>query len=135
MKNGWHTVLAFDDDHQADEEDSSLTMDHRGHKLPPGILPHGFPQAVDVQPALTAAEKEAKKEKEEKVEKPKDLSDEEKQVLIMSQPFQRFFDKSVRIMERALCEPHADIFIDYSRSADSDDARYVLKIILQIIMH
>ncbi|XP_035714682.1 cytoplasmic dynein 1 intermediate chain isoform X4 [Folsomia candida] len=115
-------MLEWDDEFAADEEDSSLTMDHRGHKLPPGILPHGFPQAVDVQPALTAAEKEAKKEKEEKVEKPKDLSDEEKQVLIMSQPFQRFFDKSVRIMERALCEPHADIFIDYSRSADSDDA-------------
>jgi dynein intermediate chain len=118
------TVLAFDD-HQADEEDSSLTLDHHRHpKLPPGILPHGFPQAVDVQPALTAEEKAAKKEEEEKVIKPKDLSDEEKQMLIMSQPFQRFFDKSARIMERALCEPHADIFIDYSRSADSDDARY-----------
>jgi hypothetical protein len=117
------TVLAFDDDHQADEEDSSLTLDHgRMHKLPPGILPHGFPQAVDVQPAITAAEQAAKKEEEEKVIKPKDLSDEEKQMIIMSSPFQRFFDKTARIMERALCEQHMDIFVDYSKSADSDDA-------------
>lgn len=118
------TVLTFDDDRQADDEESSLTMDHRAHKLPPGILPHGFPQAVDVQPALTAVDQAAKKEEEEVI-KPKDLSDEEKQMIIMSSPFQRFFDKSARILERALCEQHADIFVDYSKS-DAEDAGLVI---------
>jgi len=113
------TVLTFDDG-QVDEEESSLSMDHRLPKLPPGILPHGFPQVVDVQPALTASD--AKQEEEQKVAKPKDLSEEEKQMIIMSPNFQRFVDKSARILERALSEHQVDIFVDYAKTTDGDDA-------------
>lgn len=116
------TVLTFDDG-QAEDEESSLSMD-RVSKLPPGILPHGFPQVVDVQPAITEAEEAAKKKAAEEPEKPKDLSEEEKETILMSQNFRRFFDRSCRVLERALCENSVDIFVDYSKSADADDAGY-----------
>lgn len=115
------TVLTFDDG-QVDEEENSLSMDHRLPKLPPGILPHGFPQVVDVQPALTASEKADQQEEEKKEVKPKDLSEEEKQMIIMSPNFQRFVDKSARILERALGEHQVDIFVDYAKTTDGDDA-------------
>ncbi|CAG7837939.1 unnamed protein product [Allacma fusca] len=112
-------VLTFDDG-QAEDEESSLSMDHRLPKLPPGILPHGMPQVTDVQPALTAADS-AKQQEEQKAAKPKDLSEEEKQMIIMSSGFQRFMDKTARVMERALSERYVDIFYDYAKPADADE--------------
>jgi len=50
------------------------------------------------------------------------LSDEEKQMIILSSNFQRFFDRSTRIMERALSEQQVDIFVDYAKATDGDDA-------------
>uniref|UniRef100_A0A1I8GC58 WD_REPEATS_REGION domain-containing protein n=1 Tax=Macrostomum lignano TaxID=282301 RepID=A0A1I8GC58_9PLAT len=46
-------------------------------------------------------------------EKPRELSDEERQQILLSESFVRFFDKTARVMERALAED-VDIFIDYS---------------------
>lgn len=46
-------------------------------------------------------------------EKPRELSDEERQQILLSDSFVRFFDKTARVMERALAED-VDIFIDYS---------------------
>lgn len=42
-----------------------------------------------------------------------ELSEEQKEHILSSQEFGRFFDKATRLMERALCED-IDIFMDYS---------------------
>lgn len=43
----------------------------------------------------------------------RELSEEEKQMIILSEDFQHFMDKAGRIMERALCES-VDIYMDYT---------------------
>lgn len=43
----------------------------------------------------------------------RELSEEEKQMIILSEEFQHFVDRAGRIMERALCES-VDIYTDYS---------------------
>lgn len=49
----------------------------------------------------------------------RELSEEEKQMIILSEDFQRFMDRAGRIMERALCES-VDIYTDYSGGAGED---------------
>lgn len=51
------------------------------------------------------------------------LTDEERDAIMRSDRFHRFFDRASRLIERALDEP-ADIFIDYS-GGDHDDTGYV----------
>ncbi|KAL1509398.1 hypothetical protein ABEB36_004144 [Hypothenemus hampei] len=102
--------LEWEDEFTGEDEENSLP--HLGvGKLPPGILPHGLPQVKEVQPAVTQLEQEAKKEQEAK--EVRELSEEEKQMIILSEDFQQFMDRTGRIMERALCET-VDIYTDYS---------------------
>ncbi|XP_076258728.1 cytoplasmic dynein 1 intermediate chain short wing isoform X7 [Rhynchophorus ferrugineus] len=107
------TVLTYDDPQGEDEENS---LPHIGvSKLPPGILPHGLPQVKEVQPAVTQVEQEAKKEQEQK--EIQELSEEEKQIIILSEDFQQFIDRTGRVMERALCE-FVDIYTDYTGTGE-----------------
>ncbi|XP_043261422.1 cytoplasmic dynein 1 intermediate chain-like isoform X19 [Colletes gigas] len=100
-----------------DEENSLPHMDGFQSKLPPGILPHGLPQVKEVQPAVTQVEQEKEKEKPKEVQ---ELSEEEKQMIILSEEFQRFLDRTSRIVERALGES-VDIYTDYTGNMDGED--------------
>ncbi|XP_018316776.1 cytoplasmic dynein 1 intermediate chain isoform X17 [Mycetomoellerius zeteki] len=113
-----HDVLTFDDGQAEDEENSLPHMDGFQSKLPPGILPHGLPQVKEVQPAVTQVEQEKEKEKPKK--EVRELSEEEKQMIILSEDFQRFLDRTSRIVERALSES-VDIYTDYAGTMDGED--------------
>ncbi|XP_076393730.1 cytoplasmic dynein 1 intermediate chain short wing isoform X48 [Megachile rotundata] len=111
-----HDAHAFD--YYAEDEENSLPhMDGFQSKLPPGILPHGLPQVKEVQPAVTQVEQEKEKEKPKEV---RELSEEEKQMIILSEDFQRFLDRTSRIVERALGES-VDIYTDYTGTVDGED--------------
>ncbi|XP_076162534.1 cytoplasmic dynein 1 intermediate chain short wing isoform X24 [Ptiloglossa arizonensis] len=110
--------LEWEDEFTAEDEENSLTrMDGFLSKLPPGILPHGLPQVKEVQPAVTQVEQEKEKEKPKEVQ---ELSEEEKQMIILSEEFQRFLDRTSRIVERALGES-VDIYTDYTGNMDGED--------------
>ncbi|XP_021940522.1 cytoplasmic dynein 1 intermediate chain-like isoform X8 [Zootermopsis nevadensis] len=113
-------VLTFDDTSQAEDEESSLPhLDGFQSKLPPGILPHGLPQVKEVQPALTSLE--SAPQKQEPAKQVRELSEEEKQMIILTEDFQRFLDRAGRVMERALSES-VDIYTDYTGVGDGDEA-------------
>ncbi|XP_069674921.1 cytoplasmic dynein 1 intermediate chain isoform X6 [Periplaneta americana] len=113
-------VLTFDDTSQAEDEESSLPhLDGFQSKLPPGILPHGLPQVKEVQPALTSLE--SAPPKQEPPKQVRELSEEEKQMIILTEDFQRFLDRTGRVMERALSES-VDIYTDYTGVSDGDEA-------------
>lgn len=104
---------------EAEDEESSLPhMDGFQSKLPPGILPHGLPQVKEVVPAVTAVEAQKEKEKQPL----RELSEEEKQMIMITEDFQRFLDRGGRIMERALAEG-ADIYADYTGLLENEDGR------------
>ncbi|XP_058804119.1 cytoplasmic dynein 1 intermediate chain isoform X11 [Phymastichus coffea] len=104
--------------HDAEDEENSLPhLDGFQSKLPPGILPHGLPQVKEVLPAVTQEEKEKEKEQPKEV---RELSEEEKQMIILSEEFKRFMDKTSRVVERALSE-NVDIYTDYTGTMDGDD--------------
>ncbi|XP_017042015.1 cytoplasmic dynein 1 intermediate chain isoform X14 [Drosophila ficusphila] len=111
-------VLAFDA--QGDDEESSLQNLDNGFtsKLPPGYLTHGLPTVKDVAPAITPLE--IKKETEVKKEV-NELSEEQKQMIILSEDFQRFVVRAGRVIERALSE-NVDIYTDYIGGGDSEEA-------------
>ncbi|XP_011305994.1 cytoplasmic dynein 1 intermediate chain isoform X12 [Fopius arisanus] len=111
------TVLTYDDGQAEDEENSLPHMDGFQSKLPPGILPHGLPQVKEVQPAVTQVEQQSKEEKPKEV---RELSEEEKQMLILSEDFQKFLDRTSRIVERALAEC-VDIYADYTGTLDGEE--------------
>ncbi|VVC93589.1 unnamed protein product [Leptidea sinapis] len=110
-------VLTFDGDgaRQGDDEDAAFHG-----KLPPGILPHGLPTVKEVQPAVTAVPQEKKEEEKEK--KIRELSNDEKQTIMLSAEFQKFISRAGRVIERALAES-VDIYTDYTGGGDSESAQ------------
>lgn len=123
-------VLVYDD---VDEDESSSlpTMESSppngftGSRPPGGH--GGMPHVELVKPATTPAEEAAAKIiAEEKIIKPREMSEEEKHKVMLSDNFVRFFDRSSRIIERALAEEdNSGIFLDYSgiegEEKESDD--------------
>ena len=49
-----------------------------------------------------------------------ELSEEEKQKIVLSEEFQRFFDRSTRLVERALWE-EPNLFVDYTGGYDGEN--------------
>ncbi|XP_050304113.1 cytoplasmic dynein 1 intermediate chain isoform X4 [Anthonomus grandis grandis] len=107
--------LEWEDEFTGEDEDSSLPHLGGVSKLPPGILPPGLPQVKEVQPAITQVEQDSKKEEIKEI---RELSEEEKQMIILSDDFQQFIDRAGRIIDRALSE-NVDICTDYS--CDGED--------------
>lgn len=112
-------VIAFDEMEAEDEENSLSHIDGFQSKLLPGILPHGLPQVKEVEPAVTAVEKEKEKEKVP----PRELSEEEKQMIMLTEDFQKFMYRGGQIMERALAES-TDIYTDYTGLLENEDGKY-----------
>ncbi|XP_054087107.1 cytoplasmic dynein 1 intermediate chain isoform X10 [Zeugodacus cucurbitae] len=115
---GGHERDAHATDYYDDEESSLPHLEHGfTSKLPPGYLTHGLPTVKDVAPAITPLEQ--KKEQEEKKEI-KELSEEQKQMIILTDEFQHFMLRAGRIVERALSES-VDIYTDYIGAGDNED--------------
>ncbi|XP_008549146.1 cytoplasmic dynein 1 intermediate chain isoform X6 [Microplitis demolitor] len=112
-----YLFLTYDDGQAEDEENSLPHIDGFQSKLPPGILPHGLPQVKEVLPAVTQDEQQKEPEKPREI---RELSEEEKQMIILSEDFQRFLDKTSRLVERALAES-VDIYTDYTGTLDGED--------------
>lgn len=77
----------------------------------------------DVKPAMTSVEEAAFKQNsqlqiQQQQKQLRDLSEEEKQMILMTENFQDFFDKSSRIIERALSE-QVDLFADYTGASET----------------
>lgn len=54
----------------------------------------------------------------------RELSEEEKEEIVVSEDFHKFFDRTSRIIERALDE-EIDYFIDYTGASGEDGDKYV----------
>ncbi|XP_039497315.1 cytoplasmic dynein 1 intermediate chain isoform X16 [Drosophila santomea] len=119
MEDWWRPRKAHATDYYDDEESSLQNLDNGfTSKLPPGYLTHGLPTVKDVAPAITPLE--IKKETEVKKEV-NELSEEQKQMIILSENFQRFVVRAGRVIERALSE-NVDIYTDYIGGGDSEEA-------------
>ncbi len=72
---------------------------------------------------MTAMDEAAFQESKHLQQQPKalrEMTDEEKQMILMTEEFQRFFDQSSRVIERALSE-QVDIFVDYTGASETDN--------------
>ncbi|XP_041351024.1 cytoplasmic dynein 1 intermediate chain 2-like isoform X4 [Gigantopelta aegis] len=110
-------VLVYDDNDKSDDEADTDSMDVAVDTPPARRMPH----VELIGPTISQDELE---KREEKIPV-RDISEEEKLKIIMSEDFTTFFDKTTRIIERALGESSADIFVDYAagerEGADDDD--------------
>ncbi|XP_022254628.1 cytoplasmic dynein 1 intermediate chain-like isoform X5 [Limulus polyphemus] len=118
------TRLEWDDEFQVEEEGEGCSLPSNDSESPALYPRHhgphkvaGLPKIEMVRPAhvaegdnpLTPGHADLQK----KVTGTQDLSEEEKQQIMMSEEFHSFFDKASRIVERALYED-IDICVDYT---------------------
>ncbi|EEB09929.1 dynein intermediate chain, cytosolic, putative [Pediculus humanus corporis] len=130
MDDWWRPrkVLTYDETEAEDEENSLSHLDGFQSKLLPGILPHGLPHVKEVVPAVTVVETQKEKEKVP----PRELSEEEKQMIMLTEDFQKFMHRGGQIMERALAES-VDIYTDYTgllENEDGSDDKSSLRVVL-----
>ncbi|XP_045210192.2 cytoplasmic dynein 1 intermediate chain 1-like isoform X3 [Mercenaria mercenaria] len=92
-----------DDDQEPDTDSIDISLGTMQH-------PHKMPHVEMVAPSHTAEDKPPVHLRE--------LSEEEKSTILLSEEFRSFMDHTSRIVERALDE--VDVDIDYSRSADDE---------------
>ncbi|XP_067687231.1 cytoplasmic dynein 1 intermediate chain 2-like isoform X10 [Haliotis asinina] len=105
-------VLVYDNPEKSDDEADTDSMDVETAPT------HRMPHVEMVAPTQQEGEK-----KEEKIPV-REMSEEEKKAVMLSDDFQTFFFKSARVIERAMAED-TDIFMDYSggdREGNEDDA-------------
>ncbi|KAK6620428.1 hypothetical protein RUM44_006829 [Polyplax serrata] len=121
-------ILTYDETEADDEENSLSHLDGFQSKLLPGILPHGLPHVKEVVPAVTVVETQKEKEKVPA----RELSEEEKQMIMLTEDFQKFMHRGGQIMERALAES-VDIYTDYTglmENEDGSDDKSSLRVVL-----
>ncbi|KAK8770846.1 hypothetical protein V5799_012689, partial [Amblyomma americanum] len=123
------TAIEWDDEFQAEEEGSSLGAVDGMPAPPPLQEPHqhkvtGLPHIEMVRPAQTPAEGAADGHRsaadQDKPRVPRELSEEERQQILLSDDFRSFLARSSRVIERALYE-NVDICVDYSGTTEEQD--------------
>ncbi|XP_045210201.2 cytoplasmic dynein 1 intermediate chain 2-like isoform X9 [Mercenaria mercenaria] len=98
-----HGGVHHHDDQEPDTDSIDISLGTMQH-------PHKMPHVEMVAPSHTAEDKPPVHLRE--------LSEEEKSTILLSEEFRSFMDHTSRIVERALDE--VDVDIDYSRSADDE---------------
>ncbi|XP_052711916.1 cytoplasmic dynein 1 intermediate chain 2-like isoform X12 [Crassostrea angulata] len=116
-------VLTYDDPRGHSDEDTDSIDVH------PAPTHHKMPHVENVHPTLTQEDIQKQEEKPSApatkdspvtmVKKVIELSEEEKKQIMMTEEFQTFFNKTTRIVERALDE-EIDIFVDYAGGESED---------------
>ncbi|XP_048727062.1 cytoplasmic dynein 1 intermediate chain 2-like isoform X9 [Ostrea edulis] len=107
-------VLTYDDPRgHSDEDTDSIDV----HPVSPH---HKMPHVEMVHPTKTQEDLQKQEEKPSQPQKKVlELSEEEKKQILMSDDFHTFFNKTTRIVERALDED-IDIFVDYAGRESED---------------
>ncbi|CAN8014290.1 unnamed protein product [Ixodes persulcatus] len=123
-------LLAFGDVLAEEDGEGAPGGAHPDAKAAQAMLfPHkvaGLPHVEMVKPAQTPGEGPdpartpgAQEPKEPKA--PRELSEEERQQILLNEDFRTFMDRSSRIVERALCES-SDICVDYTGNTEDQDS-------------
>ncbi|XP_048727069.1 cytoplasmic dynein 1 intermediate chain 2-like isoform X17 [Ostrea edulis] len=115
VRGPWdYYVLTYDDPRgHSDEDTDSIDV----HPVSPH---HKMPHVEMVHPTKTQEDLQKQEEKPSQPQKKVlELSEEEKKQILMSDDFHTFFNKTTRIVERALDED-IDIFVDYAGRESED---------------
>lgn len=100
-------TIVVDTTEKEDEDTDSIDV----HPAP---THHKMPHVENVHPTLT--QEDIQKQEEKPII---ELSEEEKKQIMMTEEFQTFFNKTTRVVERALDE-EIDIFVDYAGGESED---------------
>lgn len=106
-------TIVVDTTEKEDEDTDSIDV----HPAP---THHKMPHVENVHPTLTQEDIQKQEEKPSApATKVIELSEEEKKQIMMTEEFQTFFNKTTRVVERALDE-EIDIFVDYAGGESED---------------